>query len=618
METGPVKSTLDNVVDKLQQMNKDQTAIQKEAMIYSNELQDYVQNEGHAMSNAQLVSMQELILALREGRLDDIEATKEELIRQRAEERRDEERNDTLNDTFKQLKKQYKLLQNQFKDKDGITILGLIIRTAVVGLLIGAVQGVASVYANAFKKIGLFLGGTSKKIMQFFQLDKLFASIKLGFGNLKAGFKDLFKNSKFAQFFKGGNKNSFMGLVFKEFMNIWKDVSALLKNQIQNVVKVFKAVGGFFTGAPLAFKGLTDLKFGISSNSKFFTAIGNFLNFVKGPFVSAFTAIGSRIKDVTASLTLFIGKTFDKIASVFTGKDGTLFQKMGQNVVEFFKRSGPLARFFGFFSAIQGAFIQLGKVIGSKLLLPIFALIGSVMAIFEDTRGVTDGVEKYLRGLVALSRGAFRMIVGEFLDFVKQAVGFIIDLIPGVDGVREYFGKFSFADFFDNLFFMVADFYVEIVNQIRDTIADIGIGGMLKNIGLELAMIFGRIVDFPIAVAKGAMAAIKNAFSGPAAAKKAFADTFNEQMSSGVTSYLQNKMTVADGLDSKGEDLEYRSDAFKDGTHMYQQGKSLNPAGSVFSQTTNEYAQSIMVNNDSLSAEHMNFINEKIFNQFKD
>ena len=131
-------------------------------------------------------------------------------------------------------------------------------------------------------------------------------------------------------------------------------------------------------------------------------------------------------------------------------------------------------------------------------------------------------------------------------------------------------------------------------------------------------MIFGRIVDFPIAVAKGAMAAIKNAFSGPAAAKKAFADTFNEQMSSGVTSYLQNKMTVADGLDSKGEDLEYRSDAYKDGTHMYQQGKSLNPAGSVFSQTTNEYAQSIMVNNDSLSAEHMNFINEKIFNQFKD
>lgn len=618
METGPVKSTLDNVVDKLQQMNKDQTAIQKEAMIYSNELQDYVQNEGHAMSNAQLVSMQELILALREGRLDDIEATKEELIRQRAEERRDEERNDTLNDTFKQLKKQYKLLQNQFKDKDGVTILGLIIRTAVVGLLIGAVQGVASVYANAFKKIGLFLGGTAKKIMVFFQLDKLFTSIKNGFGNLKANFLSFFKNSKFAKFFQGGGKNSFFGAVFKEFIGQAKDIGNLVKNQILNLKKIFQALTGFITGAPLAFKGLTDLKFGIKSNSMLFKKIGELINFIKGPIISTFAAIGDKVRGAISSLTLFIGGTFDKIASVFTGKDGSMFQKMGQNIVEFFKRSGPLARFFGFFTAIQGAFISLGKVIGSRLLLPIFALIGSVMAIFEDTRGVTDGVEKYLRGLVALSRGAFRMIVGEFADFVKQAIGFIIDLIPGVDGVREYFGKFSFADFFDNLFFMVADFYVEIVNQIRDTIADIGIGGMLKNIGLELGMIFGRIVDFPIAIAKGAMAAIKNALSGPAAAKKAFADTFNEQMSSGVTSYLQDKMTVADGLDSKGEDLEYRSDAYKDGTHMYQQGKSLNPAGSVFSQTTNEYAQSIMVNNDSLSAEHMNFINEKIFNQFKD
>ena len=45
METGPVKSTLDSVVDRLQEMNKDQTALQKESITYANELQDYVQNE---------------------------------------------------------------------------------------------------------------------------------------------------------------------------------------------------------------------------------------------------------------------------------------------------------------------------------------------------------------------------------------------------------------------------------------------------------------------------------------------------------------------------------------------------------------------------------------------
>lgn len=571
METGPVKSTLDNVVDKLQQMNQDQSAIQKESMIYANELQDYVQNEGHALSNAQLVSMQELILALREGRLDDIEATKEELIRQRAEERRDEERNDTLTDTFKQLKKQYKLLQDQFRDKDGITILGLIIRTAVVGLLIGAVQGVASVYANAFKKIGLFLGGAAKKFSVFFQLDKLFESIKLGFGNLKAGFKDLFKNSKFAQFFKGGNKNSFMGLVFKEFINIWKDISGLIKNQIQNVVKVFKAIGGFFTGAPLAFKGLTDLKFGISSNSKFFTAIGNFLNFLKGPFVSAFTAIGAKVKGITTGLTLFVGGTFDKIASVFTGRDGSIFKDIGKNIVKFFEKSGPLRRFFGFFSAIQNAFIQLGKVIGSKVLLPIFAVIGAAMGIFQDIKGVSDGVEKFIRGWFGAARGAFRIVVGEFLDFLKQMVGFVIDLIPGVDGVREVFGKFSFADFFDELFFMIADFYVEIVNQIRDTIADIGISGMLKNMALELALVFAKIVDFPIAIGKGAAAALLAAAPGGKTPMDEFNRAFNEQMEGGAASYIKSKMTVADGLGEDGSELEYKSDMYGEGNAMYQQ-----------------------------------------------
>ena len=569
--TGPVKSTLDSVVDKLHQMNQDQTAIQKEAMIYSNELQDYVQNEGHALSNAQLVSMQELILALREGRLDDIEAAKEELIRQRAEERRDEERNDTLNNTFRQLKKQYKLLQDQFKDKDGVSIIGLIIRTAVVGLLIGAVQGVASVYANAFKKIGLFLGGQASKFNAFFQVDKLFDSIKLGFSNLKANFLSFFKNSKFAQFFQGGGKNSFFGAVFKEFIGQAKDIGNLVKNQIINLKKIFQALTGFITGAPLAFKGLTDLKFGIKSNSKLFQGIGNFINFIKGPIVSAFSEIGNKLKGITSGLTLFVGGTFDKIASVFTGKEGTLFKNIGENVVKFFSKAGPLARFFGFFSAIQNAFIQLGKVIGSKVLLPIFGLIGGVMGIFKDIRGITDGVEKYIRGLIGFSRGAFRIIVGEFLDFIKQVVGFVIDLIPGVDGVREYFGKFSFADFFDELFFMVADFYVEIVNQIRDSIADIGIGGFIKNVGLELAMVFARIVDFPVAIAKGAVAAISNMFKGPAKAKEAFADAFNERLNGGMTGYLKSKMVVADGLDSEGNELEYKSDQFKEGRNMYQQ-----------------------------------------------
>ena len=77
--TGPVRSTLDHVVEKLQQMNKDQTALQEEAVLYSQELQDYISKEGHNMSTAQLQSTNELILALQEGRLEDLEEHREVL-----------------------------------------------------------------------------------------------------------------------------------------------------------------------------------------------------------------------------------------------------------------------------------------------------------------------------------------------------------------------------------------------------------------------------------------------------------------------------------------------------------------------------------------------------------
>ena len=111
------------------------------------------------------------------------------------------------------------------------------------------------------------------------------------------------------------------------------------------------------------------------------------------------------------------------------------------NILTKKEKSGPLRRFFGFFTAIQNAFIQLGKIIGSKILFPIFGAIGAIMGIFEDIKGVDDGIERFIRGWFGAARGAFRILMGEFADFIKQAIGFIIDLIPGVDGVREVFGN---------------------------------------------------------------------------------------------------------------------------------------------------------------------------------
>lgn len=571
--TGPVKSTFDDVVDKLQEMNKDQTALQKEAVIYSNELQEYVQNEGHAMSNAQLRSMQDLILALQEGRLDDIEASKEELLRQRAEEKRDEERNDTLLDTLKQLKKQFKLLKANFDDKGGVSLLGLIFRTALVGFLIGIIQGIGSVYVNIFKKLGLGIQKGANKIVKLFQLDVLFRNIRNSLGDFKNRFIAFFKNSRFAKFFQSSNKGSFFSTAFNGFMNIAKDIGKLIGNQIGNMKKIGQAIFGLFTGAPLAFKGLTNLKFGIKADSALFKKIGDFINFVKGPFVSAFAAIGDKVRGAFTTIINTFGRTFDKIAAVFTGgKEGNMFAKLGDRIQKFFQKSGPLARFFGFFSAIQGAFVQLGKVIGSKILFPIFGAIGAIKGAFADIKGIVDQPERIIRGLVGSVRGAFRILIGEFLDFIKQAIGFVIDLLPGVEGVREKFKEFSFADFFDQMFFAVSDYFVEMVNAVRDTIDDISWDGIFQNMGLQIMAIFAKIADFPIAIAKGAWAALTSPLLASGEERMAaFSEAFAEQMNNGLKSAVLDKMVTADGINAEtGEDMQYKSNMYQSGNAPLQ------------------------------------------------
>ena len=557
---GP-KSTLDHVVEKLAEMNKDQTTLQKEAVIYSHELQDYVQNEGHAMSNAQLRSMQDLILALQEGRLDDIEASKEELVRRRAEEKRDEERNDRLKDVFKQLKKQYKLLKKEFGD-DGISVIGLIFRTALVGLLIGAVQGIGSIYVNIFKKIGLKIKGAAIGVTKMFQLDVLFKNLKNGLGDFKNRFVNFFKNSRFAKFFTSGNKGSFFSTAFGGFMNIAKDIGMLIKNQIGNARKIGQALLGLFTGAPMAFKGLTELKFGIKADSWIFKKAGEFINWVKGPIVAKFVDLADGVKNAFTVVFNKVGQFVDRLTGIFTGKTESRFSKFGDSLRKFFSKSGPLSRFFGFFSAIQNAFIQVGKILG-KIIWPIVGAIGGIMGAFKDAKKETDKTNSIIRGAIGFIRGAFRILIGEFIDFVLLAVGWLLDLLPGIDGAKETFTAFSFADFFDELYYAIGDFIIGTLNMIRDIVADIGIGGLIKSMLMTIGMIFTKILDYPIAIAKGAAAAFGALPPGPPSPQDAFMEAYNAHMSAGLTKALKDKMPKMDGLDSEGNEIAFLSDQAK-------------------------------------------------------
>ena len=543
---GPVKSTLDHVVDKLNQMNQDQTALQEEAVLYSNELQEYIQNEGHNMSNAQLQSTNELILALREGRLEDLEEHREELLRNRADAKRDEERNDTLLDQFKQLKKQYKLLQDAFKGKDGMSIIGLIFRTALVGFVIGLVQGFIKPYVDALKAIGGGISNVAKKAFTFFKFDKLFGAIRTGFANFRIAFVDFFKNSRLAKFFQGRQSGGMLDKTIRFFKLTFKDLLTFGKNIFNFVKALGLAFVGLFTGAPTAFKALADAKLAFSPKSPIFKFLGSLVNFIKKPFV----LVIDKVKSAFTGISFALAGIADKVGGLFSSSGKTnIFTKAVERIKDLFSKQGPLSRFFGFFSQIQGVFRGIGQVVG-KLLWPVLFLFGFIKGFMSDMKKEEDMANKIIRGFIGGIRDAFRILIGSFLDFIKQALGFLIDLIPGVDGIREKFAKFSFADFFDKLYNMFADGIINMLNKVRDTIADIGIGGLVKNIGISLMQMFMKITAFPKAVAAGAVGALKNLFSPV----EGFTKAFNAKMAneSAKIEAMESLKAKADGRTNDG------------------------------------------------------------------
>ena len=569
--TGPVKSTLDSVVDKLHEMNADQTALQKESIQYANELQDYVQNEGHTLTNQQIIAMQEMILALREGRLDDIEEKREELVRQRALAKRDEKRNDFLKDNLKQLKKQYKLLLKMFKD-DKSSLLGMIFRTAVVGLVIGVVQGFLSPYVNAIKKVAGGIKTVTKDFVRIMKFPELFAAMKTGMNNIKLNVISFFKNTRLAAFFSGlGGEGSLMSAVFTEVKNIFKDLTQIVKNMFFNLKQIGRAIIGLFTGAPVAFAGLKDMRFAILSNSKFFTAIGAMINTFKAPFI----ALGDSIKTVFTGAINTLGGLFDKAIKFFTGAEGTKFSQLGSRIRDFFAKEGPLSRFFSFFQKLQGFFVKLGRIIGSKVLFPIFGIIGGLQGTFQDIGDDMEKGEKIIRGYAGFLRGAFRILIGEFLDLLLITIPAFVIKKMGFEETAEKMKGFSFADFFDEVYLTIADFLVTNINTIRDAINDIGFGGIIKNMLLSLAATFAKIIDFPVAIGKGAVAAFGAALPGGESPVDAFMKAFNEHMAGGVSGYLNSLKTQIDGLDSEGNEIDYLSNEYnmlKTGTDNFGRG----------------------------------------------
>lgn len=527
----------DNLTAKLTAQNNDQTELAREAAVYSKELQHHLDTDGMNMSRSQLDALQALILTMKEGRLDDLESDKEQLLRDRMERRRDEERNDTLEDLLKNNVKAYKLLVNEFGDKGGWSIMGILIRTALLGFLVGVFKGFMAPYIA----IGKGIINISKNIGKTLGFPTLFKNLKaifLDFGARVKGF--------FGTMFKGKNTGIFarMGPIMTEIGKTGKDLRIILTTFGGNMIKILSGMTGFITGRFGAFEAFTKLKTSLNLTSKLGVGLTNGVNFLLKPLQS--------LKNLLSNLGGILAGGIDK---AFNGiKVGTAnFTGFGTKILNFIKNTPFLKTIFSFLGAFRGAFMVFGQLIG-KLAWPVIALIGFVKGFFDGAKKETDGLNKFISGWFSGFKTAFRYLIGDFADLLfKDLPAWLLGLF-GFDKLSEKLkGAFDISDFFDGIFDTISDMYIAFFNNLRDSIGDIGVSGIVKNMMISLADKLREIALFPAAIVAAASAALAAAvtFGIIKSPLEAFSDVYNATMALGKAK-LNAKRVVADGRDSDG------------------------------------------------------------------
>ena len=583
LESQGTNNPFDGLVDKLGEMNNDQNKMAHEAAVYSKELQDHLETDALNMSAEQRDAMQQLIMTLKEGRLDDLESDKEQLLRARMEARRDDERNDTLFDVFKQLKLQFRLLQMQFKDEKGSRIFGFLVRTAIFSFLIGAFKGFMTPYANIGK--GIIKGATS--------MGKTLG-LPVLFDNIKNVFKSF--GTRVAKIFKFSPKTGGGGLFMKAatgILNFAKDAGKIALQTAKNVGNFIKGMAGFLTGKKSFLMAFTKIRAGIKASGLLGKGANKLVQLILKPF------------RLLGRLPLAIANIFanglDKAANAVKG-GGKGLANIGTKILTFFKSAPILKTILNALGKFKGAFQAFGKVFG-QLLRPILGLIGFVTGFIDGFKSQDDFLNKIIAGLFDGIKGAFRMLVGSLLDFFIITIpAFFLGLF-GMDDAKAKLQSFSFADMFDSMFDAVKNAVLGFFNRLRDGMADIGIGGIIKNITLSLMGIFLKIAAFPKAVAMGALSAIAAAMPGGESPGEAFSRKFNEVMSKGQAK-IDAMKSKKDGMDGDGRVIQALSDEGKalerqrviDNLNSY---KRNDPDGSGQFHQQNNNASTVIMNGDT-------------------
>jgi hypothetical protein len=534
--------TLTDVVEQLQELNK-ATELAQETARYTQELRDYIEDEGSRLDSGQLNALEDLITVLQEGRLDDLEADKEELLRSRVEMKRDEERNDLLEMISKYTSLSFEQLKAEFGDKGRFSILGLLIRTALVGTLIGFFKGA---YLEPFKFLGKGLTAISSKIGKITGLDKFFRGIRLGVqAQLTRGigaFTSLFAT-------KGNKPPGFMSKSVTMMKNVFIDLFTLLRTTVTNLLKVFSGISGYFAGRFASLQALTKIDLAPKMISKPFQAVGKAIRTFLAPlddFLKLFsTTAGPAVKQL------------DRASKAATGGMKSV-TKIGTSLFNFFKVLRPVQLVFQTLGTIGKAFRGVGQVLGR-----FFGIFNFIFGFFKGFKKYEDG--SFLTKVFAGIMGGFKqmLLMGPIflLDGLKWVVGKILGLF-GFEKAAEFLSSFSFSKIVGDAFDAVTDSIINFFANMKDAVADIGLGGIIKNLSIDLLKIAKKMAMFPVAIAAGGAGALAAALPRGKTPMEGFMEGFNKVYTAGDAT-LDSLKTKADGLASDGSIIAAKTDEGK-------------------------------------------------------
>ena len=203
---------------------------------------------------------------------------------------------------------------------------------------------------------------------------------------------------------------------------------------------------------------------------------------------------------------------------------------------------------------------QLDSFSFSEMIGKLFTSITDTVIEFIGTftkysdKGFLEGI---IGGLFGGLAAIWTVLIGLPLDILKKAVSWIASKL-GFKNFSGFLDSFSFSEMITKVFTSIIDTIVEFIGSIKESIADIGIGGLIKNVSLSLLKILKKILLFPAAVAAGAVAGLAAAWPGGQTPGEAFMEGFNKVFTLGDDT-IDSFKVEGDGLNEKGEEIQVMS-----------------------------------------------------------